>query len=162
PRWVVYGDSITQGWSVTEPGLAWPSRVADTLGLDLVNLGFAGAARGELPTADAVAASGADAVALAWGTNAYSALATSAARIAERMRLSLTAVRAGLPTAPVVVVSPLVRPDAETVPNRFGATLGELRAALEDAVRRFAAATGDTRVTLVPGRDLVPAELLAD
>ncbi|MGW5657994.1 GDSL-type esterase/lipase family protein [Streptomyces humi] len=162
PRWVVYGDSITQGWSVTEPGLAWPSRIADALGLDLVNLGFAGAARGELPTADAVAASGADAVALAWGTNAYTSLPTSAARIAETMRLYLTAVREGLPEAPIVVVSPIVRPDGEDVPNRFGATLADLREALEDAVRRFAQTTGDDRVTLVPGRDLVPAGLLVD
>ncbi|MER7691992.1 GDSL-type esterase/lipase family protein [Streptomyces sp. NPDC097610] len=162
PLWVVYGDSITQGWSVTEPGLAWPSRVADTLGLDLVNLGFAGAARGELPTADTVAASGADAVAVAWGTNAYTSLPTSAARIAETMRLYLTAVREGLPEAPIVVVSPIVRPDAETVPNRFGATLADLRAALEETVRRFAATAGDGRVTLVPGLDLVPAEQLVD
>ena len=28
PLWVVYGDSVSQGWSVTEPGLAWPSLVA--------------------------------------------------------------------------------------------------------------------------------------
>ncbi|MFJ9710308.1 GDSL-type esterase/lipase family protein [Streptomyces sp. NPDC101234] len=162
PLWVVYGDSITQGWSVTEPGLAWPSRVADALGLDLVNLGFAGAARGELPTADAVAASGADAVALAWGTNAYTSLPTSGARIAETMRLYLTVVREGLPEAPIVVVSPIVRPDGEDTPNRFGATLADLRAALEESVRRFAAANGDGRVTLVPGRDLVPAGLLVD
>ncbi|MFJ9563912.1 GDSL-type esterase/lipase family protein [Streptomyces fuscichromogenes] len=162
PRWVVYGDSVTQGWSVTAPGLAWPSRVADALGLDLVNLGFAGAARGELPTADAVAASGAAAVALAWGTNAYTSLPTSAARIAETMRLYLTVVREGLPEAPIVVVSPIVRPDGEDTPNRFGDTLADLRAALEEAVRGFAEATGDPRVTLVPGRDLVPAELLVD
>ncbi|MER5787383.1 GDSL-type esterase/lipase family protein [Streptomyces sp. NPDC001980] len=162
PLWVVYGDSITQGWSVTEPGLAWPSQVADTLGLDLVNLGFAGAARGELPTADVLAASGAQAVTLAWGTNAYSSLPTSTAQIAETMRLYLTAVREGLPGAPVVVVSPIVRPDAEHVPNRFGASLTDLRAALEESVRRFAEVRGDDRVTLVPGLDLVPAEHLVD
>ncbi|MFD8819078.1 GDSL-type esterase/lipase family protein [Streptomyces sp. NPDC059627] len=162
PLWVVYGDSITQGWSVTEPGLAWPSQVADTLGLDLVNLGFAGAARGELLTADVLAASGAEAVTLAWGTNAYSSLPTSTAQIAETMRLYLTAVREGLPEVPVVVVSPIVRPDAEHVPNRFGASLADLRAALEEAVRRFAEANGDDRVTLVPGRDLVAPEHLVD
>ncbi|MEW2397193.1 GDSL-type esterase/lipase family protein [Streptomyces sp. NPDC046862] len=162
PRWIVYGDSITQGWSVTAPGLAWPSRVADALGLDLVNLGFAGAARGEILTADVVAASGAEAVALAWGTNAYSSLPTSVTQIAEAMRLYLTALRAGLPEVPVVVMSPIVRPDAEDVPNRFGASLADLRAALEGAVGRFAVATGDDRVVLVPGLDLMPAEHLVD
>ncbi|WP_329264647.1 GDSL-type esterase/lipase family protein [Streptomyces sp. NBC_01478] len=162
PLWVVYGDSITQGWSVSQPGLAWPSLVADQLGLDLVNLGFAGAARGELPVADVVAASGAAAVTVAWGTNAWSSLPTSAAQIAETTRLFLTAVRQGLPDAPVTVVSPIVRPDAEGTPNRFGARLTDLREALESAVRAFAADAGDRRLTLVPGSDLVPAGQLVD
>lgn len=162
PRWVVYGDSISQGWSVAEAGSAWPSLVADSLGLDLVNLAFAGAARGEILAADAVAGSGAAAVAIAWGTNAWSSLPTDAAQIAETMRLFLTAVRQGLPDAPIVVVSPIVRPDAETTRNRFGATLSDLRGALETAVHRFATSTGDVRTTLVPGLDLVPAAELVD
>jgi lysophospholipase L1-like esterase len=162
PLWVVYGDSISQGWSVTEPGLAWPSLVAQDLGLDLVNLGFAGSARGELLAAVVVGASGADAVALAWGTNSWSSLPTDAGVIGGTMRLFLTALRQGLPDAPVVVISPIVRPDGEDTGNRFGATLRDLRAALEEAVLSFAADAGDQRITLVPGRDLVPAGQLVD
>ncbi|MFJ9244900.1 SGNH/GDSL hydrolase family protein [Streptomyces sp. NPDC101776] len=162
PLWFVYGDSITQGWSVSKPGLTWPSLVADHLGLDLVNLGFAGAARGELPVADVVVGSGAAAVTVAWGTNAWSSLPAGANQIAETTRLFLTAVRQGLPDAPVTVVSPIVRPDAEDTPNRFGARLTDLRQALESAVRAFAADTGDPRITLVPGLDLVPAGQLVD
>lgn len=162
PLWVVYGDSISQGWSVSEPGLAWPSLVAEELGLDLVNLGFAGSARGEHLVADAIAASGADAVAVAWGTNAWSSLPTDAEQIAGTMRIFLTVLRQGLPEVPVVVVSPIARPDAEDAANRFGATQGELRIALEEAVLRFAARTGDDRLTLVSGRDLVPAGQLVD
>jgi len=161
PAWVVYGDSIAQGWSVAAAGRAWPSLVADALGLDLVNLGFAGAARGELPAANVVAGSQAAAVALAWGTNCYSTVPTDAVHIAETMRLFLTAVRQGLPDVPVVVVSPIVRPDAELTPNRFGATHAQLRAAIESAVLGFAAAHGDDRLLLVPGRELVPAADLA-
>ncbi|WP_285480133.1 SGNH/GDSL hydrolase family protein [Amycolatopsis sp. NBRC 101858] len=162
PLWVVYGDSISQGWSVTECGLAWPSLVAAGLGLDLVNLGFAGAARGELQAADVVGASEAAAVAVAWGTNAWSSLPTDAAQIGQTMRVFLTALRQGLPRAPVVVVSPIRRPDAEDVPNRFGATHAELRTALEEAVDEFAVATGDERITLVRGLGLVPDAELAD
>lgn len=162
PLFVAYGDSITQGWSVSEPGLAWPSLVGEELGLEVANLGFAGSGRGELLAADAVAGSGADVVALAWGTNAWSSLPTDEAQIAERMRVFLTAVRQGLPSAPVVVVSPIVRPDAEATPNRFGATHAALREALETAVRHFVSTTGDDRITLVPGLDLLPADLLAD
>lgn len=162
PLWVVYGDSISQGWSVTEPGLAWPSLVANELGLDLVNLGFGGAARGELLVADAIGVSGAEAVAVAWGTNAWKSLPTDVTVIAGTMRLFLTVLRQGLPDVPVVVVSPIVRPDGEDTPNRFGATHHDLRAALEESVLRFVADTGDTRLTLVPGRDLVQAAQLVD
>ncbi|MFJ3212635.1 SGNH/GDSL hydrolase family protein [Streptomyces flaveolus] len=162
PRWIAYGDSITQGWSVSAPGLAWPSVVARTLGLDLVNLGFAGSARGELPAAMAVARSQADVVTLAWGTNAWSSIPTDPAHIAETMRLFLTTVRQGLPDVPVVVVSPILRPDAETTPNRFGATLAQLRTAIEEAVLRFAAERGDARLTLLPGLGLVSADQLVD
>lgn len=158
PLLVAYGDSITQGWSVSEPGLAWPSLLGEELGLDVVNLGFAGSARGELLAADAVAGSDAAVVVVAWGTNAWSSLPTDEAQIAEQMRVFLTAVRQGMPTTPLIVVSPIVRPAAEATPNRFGATHAALRDALETAVRRFR----DERITLVPGLDLVPAELLAD
>jgi len=53
------------------------------------------------------------------------------------------------------VVSPIVRPDAETTPNRLGATLVDLRAAMEEA-----ASTHD--VVLLPGRDLIGPDQLAD
>lgn len=162
PLLVVYGDSISQGWSVSLPGSAWPSLAAEALEVDVVNLGFAGSARGELLAADVVGASGADVVALAWGTNAWSSLPTDAREIAQRMRLFLTTVRQGLPEAPLVVVSPILRPDAEHARNRYGTTHIELRDALESAVREFAEQTGDTRITLVPGRELITADLLAD
>ena len=162
PRLVVQGDSIAQGWSVTTAGLAWPSQVAQRLDLELVNLGFAGSARGELVAATIVSESQADCVALAWGTNCWSSIPTDGREIAERMRLFLAVVRQGLPDVPLVVVSPIVRPGAESEPNRFGATLRELRGALEGAAADFAAAHGDANLVVVPGRELVPAELLVD
>lgn len=162
PRWVVQGDSISQGWSVTAAGLAWPSRVARELDLDLVNLGFAGSARGELVAATVVSESRADVVTLAWGTNCWSSIPTDAAEIAQRMRLFLTTVRQGLPEVPVLVVSPIVRPAAESGPNRFGSSLADLRGAIEGAVEEFAAVHGDAALTLVSGMDLVPEDALVD
>jgi hypothetical protein len=61
PRWVVQGDSISQGWSATSPGGVWPARIARRLDIEAINLGFAGSARGEAMAALAVAESGADA-----------------------------------------------------------------------------------------------------
>ncbi|MCR2764351.1 GDSL-type esterase/lipase family protein [Microbacterium sp. zg.B48] len=158
PRWVVYGDSITQGWSVSRAGLGWASLSGRRLGRELINLGFARAARGELAAADVIGASQADAVALAWGTNSYSTLPADTDLIAATMRTFLTAVRQGLPDAPIAVISPVLRADAEFLPNRFGATQSDLRSALEDAVREFAAATGDGNLLVIPGLDLVPAD----
>lgn len=162
PRWLAYGDSITQGWSATDPGRSWPSIVARRSGLDLVNLGLAGAARGELPAADHLAATPADVITLAWGTNCWSTIPFDAELIGHAYRLFLTAVRAGHPGTPLIVLSPLVRPDAEHTPNRFGATLAELRAAIEVAVRRFRDDHDDRSLRLIPGEHLVPPEQLVD
>jgi lysophospholipase L1-like esterase len=79
----------------------------------------------------------------------------------EAMRGFLHVVRAGHPGTPVVVLSPVVRPDAERQPNRLGATLADLRAAVEEvAAERVAAGDGD--VSLVPGGDLLDPALLVD
>ena len=74
-RLVAYGDSITQGWTTTDAGKAWPAVVGRTLGLDVINLGFAGSARGELPSAQQVSATPADLITLAFGTNCWAMIA---------------------------------------------------------------------------------------
>ena len=61
----------------------------------------------------------------------------------------------------MVVASPVVRPDAESTPNRLGATLADLRAAMEEVAQSHIDA-GDKRLTLVPGGDIIGADLLAD
>jgi lysophospholipase L1-like esterase len=76
--------------------------------------------------------------------------------VAEGLRAFLDVVRQGHPETPIIVVSPIVRPDAETTPNRLGATLVDLRAAIEDVT----AERND--VSLVPGLPLVAAEQLPD
>lgn len=42
-----YGSSITQGASVARPGLGYPAKIARKLGMDFINLGFAGSCKGE-------------------------------------------------------------------------------------------------------------------
>ena len=55
PRWVAYGDSVAEGWVASAPALAWPAIVGRRHGLDVVNMGYAGAARGEVVSAEHVA-----------------------------------------------------------------------------------------------------------
>ncbi|MFE0105993.1 GDSL-type esterase/lipase family protein [Streptomyces sp. NPDC059009] len=155
PRWLVYGDSITEGWSASRPHLAWPALAGRALGLDTVNLGYAGAARGELASARQLGSLRGDFITLAFGTNCWSRTPSSAPLLYETTRAFLTLVRQGNPHAPVLVVSPVVRPEAEVTPNELGATLGDLRAAVERAAR-------DADVPVLPGAELVRADQLVD
>lgn len=161
PRWVVHGDSITEGWWSTRPAHGWPAVTGRALGWDTVNLGYAGAARGELATAEQLAGLPADVLTLAFGTNCWSRVPFSAPLLYETTRAFLELVRQGHPRTPLLLVSPVLRPDAERTPNKLGATLGALRDAMERATRDRIAA-GDDRLAVLPGRDLLGPEHLAD
>ncbi|MFD9719623.1 GDSL-type esterase/lipase family protein [Streptomyces sp. NPDC059076] len=135
PRWLVHGDSITEGWWSTRPAHSWPARAGRLLGLDTVNLGYAGSAHGEPAIAEQLSTLSADAITLAFGTNCWSQVPYSPAQLYETVRTFLAVVRQGHPRTPLLVVSPVLRPAAENARNRLGATFAQLRTALEQAVR---------------------------
>ena len=161
PRWLCYGDSIVEGWQASGPAWAWPALAGRAHGLDVVNLGYAGAARGELASAEEIAALDADVITLAHGTNCWTRTPHGEALFAEGLRAFLAIVREGHPATPIVAVSPILRVDAEAKPNRLGATLADLRRAFERVIGERIAG-GDERLVLVPGRELVPAAELPD
>jgi lysophospholipase L1-like esterase len=76
-------------------------------------------------------------------------------------RAFLSIVRQGHPATPIVVASPVVRPDAEQTPNRLGATLPDLRRAMEQATLERID-DGDKRLWFVDGTDLLTPEQLGD
>ncbi len=160
-RWLCYGDSITEGWCASDPAYAWPAVVARELGVDTVNLGYAGAARGELASAEHVAALAADVVIVAFGTNCWSRVPHDAALQYEVTRAFVRVVRGAHTGVPLVVCSPFVRPDAERTPNTAGATLVELREAMERAVREMIDA-GDDTLALVRGSEVLTVGDLVD
>ena len=127
----------------------------------MVNLGYAGAARGELVSAEQVAALDADVISISHGTNCWTRIPFSAAMFRENTRAFLTIVREGHPETPIVVTSPVLRPDAEAARNRLGATLADLRAAMEE-VARERITDGDELLTLVPGGSLLGPDDLPD
>jgi lysophospholipase L1-like esterase len=161
PRWLCYGDSIVEGWKASGPAWAWPALAGRTYGLDVVNLGYAGAARGEVASAEEIAALRADLITVAYGTNCWTRTPQSEALFAEGLRAFLAIVREGHPSTPIVAVSPILRVDAEAKPNRLGATLADLRRAFERVIGERIA-SGDDRLVLVPGRALVRAAELPD
>lgn len=161
PRWICYGDSIAEGWCASEPAGAWPHVAAREQRLDVANLGYAGAARGELASAEEIAQLPADVISIAHGTNCWTRTPHSTELFAAGMRAFLALVRRSHPRTPIVAISPILRADAESVRNKLGATLADLRAAFEHAILA-ARDAGDRALTLVPGLTLVPRERLPD
>jgi len=161
PRWLCYGDSIAEGWIASGPAGAWPAIAGRRFGLDVVNLGYAGAARGEVVSAEHVAGVPADVISISHGTNCWTRVPHSVDQMRANTAAFLDVVRQGHPGTPVVVASPVLRPDAESTPNRLGATLVDLRRAIEDVVQRRIDA-GDTNLTLVTGDGVLTAEHLPD
>lgn len=161
PRWLAYGDSVAEGWIASGPAGAWPAIVGRRCGLDVHNLGYAGAARGEIVSAEQLAAIDAHVISISHGTNCWTRVPFSVSMMYENTRAFLEVVRQGHPQTPVVVVSPILRPDAESTANRLGATLEDLRFAMERAVTERQSA-GDVALWLIPGRDLLPPGQLGD
>ncbi len=161
PRWLCYGDSIAEGWCASEPAGAWPHIVSRQHELDVVNLGYAGAARGEMPSAEELAQLPADLISIAHGTNCWSRTPFTADLFVAGLHAFLDQVRVGHPETPIVAISPILRTDAETTPNILGMSLGDLRTAFEAVVTQRQE-QGDERLFLVPGRDLVPESHLPD
>ncbi len=161
PRWLAYGDAVTQGWLASAPAMAWPAVAGRKLGLDVCNLGYAGTARGEMTSALMLAETPAEVVTIAFGLNNWSRVPHTTGLMAEEVRCFLSVVRNGHPDVPIVVVSPTARPDAEDVPNRLGATLAELRRAMEETVIDCMA-DGDKALFLVEGLSTVDPEDLED
>jgi lysophospholipase L1-like esterase len=158
PRWVAYGDSITEGWSASSPSRCWLAIAGREIAMNTINLGFAGSARGEIVLAQQIAALDADVITVAYGTNCWSTIPHSADMVRANTAAFLRIVRAAHPRVPMLVVSPLIRPDAEDGPNALGTTLAEIRAAIEQTV----AERNDPLTALLPGADLVPPDLLTD
>jgi len=161
PRWLCYGDSIAEGWLAAGPAGAWPARVGRECLLDVFNCGYAGSARGELASAEALAVLRADVISIAHGTNCWRRTPHDAALFRAGLACFLAILRQWHPATPIVAVSPVLRADAEYTCNRLGTTLADLRGAFEGVVRERIRA-GDARLELVEGLPLLPAERFAD
>ena len=155
PRWIAYGDSVAEGWVASSPALAWPAVAGRDHGLDVVNMGYAGAARGELASAEQIAGLEADVISITHGTNCWTRTPHSVDMMRAAVSVFLEVVRQGHPETPIIVVSPVVRPDAENTVNRLGATLVDLRAAMEEVA-------AERDVVLVRGAGLIGPQRLPD
>jgi lysophospholipase L1-like esterase len=161
PRWLAYGDWTTQGWIASGPSQGWAAIAARKAGVNLINMGYAGAGRGEIVSAEHIAALGAEIVTIAYGESCWTRIPQSLGMVGEGFKSFLDVVRQGHPNTPIVVISPVLRPDAEDVPNKLGATLADIRNAIE-SVTRDRVAAGDDALSLVTGETIIEADHLAD
>ena len=164
PRWIAYGDSVAEGWVASSPAGAWPAIAGRQYGLDVVNMGYAGAARGEIVSAQHIAGLEPQSfavISISHGTNCWTRIPFSAGMIAEGTKAFIEVIRGSHPEVPIVVASPVIRPDAEETPNCLGATLGDLRDAIEASVIKLINA-GDCKLVLLSGLRMIGQEHLAD
>ncbi len=161
PRWLAYGDSITEGWSSSHSGHSWANTLARDTDLDLVNFGYGGSARGEVAIAEQIAMQQADVISISYGTNCWSRVVHSSGLFAEGLKVFVEIVRQAQPSVPIVAISPLLRPDAESQRNTQGASLADLRNVFEQYFRARVE-QGDNNIVLVEGLGLITEEDLVD
>lgn len=180
-RWVHYGSSISHCLEAERPSETWPATAARLAGANLVSFGFGGQCHLDPFVGRMIAAEPADLISLKLGINVINRDSMRDRTFVPALHGLLDTIRDAHPTAPVVVITPIICPPAEDHPgptvigddNRWtvtprpaplaeGAlTLARIRELEADVVgaRRKA---GDENLHLLQGTDLFGAEDLHD
>ena len=151
PRYVAYGDSITQGYRAADALATYPVLVAKARGWELTNLGFGwrqataddGRVIGSLP---------ADLITILIGFNDFY-MKKPLDRYRADVRGILQNIRATQPTTPIFLITPLWSAEEARSTNP-GSRLEDYRQVL----REVAAETKDANLHLVEGPDLIPSD----
>ncbi len=180
PLWAHYGSSISHGMDAEGPSGTWPAVAAQILGLDLLNLGFAGQCHLDGFVARAIRDARPDLISLKLGVNVINLDSMRERAFAPAVHAFLDTLREGLPDTPVLVLSPILCPVIEDRPGptlRAGdqirtverptelaegsLTLGRIRALLSQIIAGRQAA-GDANLFYQDGRELFDTADLAD
>lgn len=140
-RAITYGSSITQGGSSSIPGLAYSNLLALRLGIDLVNFGFSGNAKGEDAICDYIAAQKPDIFIMDYDHNAPTL--EHLKNTHERFFLRF---REACPDTPVIMLS---APNFDCAPSWFGPRRAVVRRTYQNAI-----AHGDKNVYFIDGKTL--------
>ncbi len=154
--WAAFGDSITQGRTASDPGLTYPAQTARLAGLEHLNLGFRGWARGEPGVAKTLAGMQFDVLSILMGVNVRGSSWLDAAAWREAFRNFIEIVRLGHPTTPILVISILSCHGAftDTTPDERGVTVAALRAVEHEVVAQRQA-NGDSHIRLIDGSTII-------
>ncbi|HRU06465.1 MAG TPA: SGNH/GDSL hydrolase family protein [Candidatus Brocadiia bacterium] len=158
PKWVVYGSSITQCATAQSPLYTWPAVVARAMGYNLTCLGYGGNCHLEPMVARMIRDLHADYLAMCVGINIYGNGSLSPRTYREALIGFVKIVREKHAGKPFVVMSAIISPPRETVENRVGFTLEQMRQVTKDAVDLLRA-HGDKKLYYINGLDILgPAE----
>ncbi len=117
PRWIHYGSSISHCMEAEEPALTWPAVAARQAGAALHSLGFGGQCHLDQFVARTIRDAEADVISLKTGINIINMDSMRERIFAPALHGFLDTIRDGKPEVPIVVISPIYCPSAETNPG---------------------------------------------
>ncbi|MGW0778080.1 GDSL-type esterase/lipase family protein [Streptomyces sp. NPDC002835] len=126
--WLHHGSSISHGSDAASPTTTWPALAASLGGVDLVNLGFGGSALLDPFTARVLRDTPADLISVKIGINLVNTDVMRLRAFTPAVHGFLDTVRDGHPTAPLLVVSPILCPIHEDTPGPSAADMSSLSA----------------------------------
>ncbi|MER6408699.1 GDSL-type esterase/lipase family protein [Streptomyces viridosporus] len=115
--WLHHGSSISHGSDAESPTTTWPARAAALGGVELINLGLGGGALLDPFTARAMRDTPADLISVKLGINLVNTDLMRLRAFTPAVHGFLDTIREGHPTAPLLVVSPLLCPLHEDTPG---------------------------------------------
>ncbi|MHB6904334.1 GDSL-type esterase/lipase family protein [Streptomyces sp. DB-54] len=115
--WLHHGSSISHGTDAAGPTAIWPALAASLGGVELINLGFGGGALLDPFTARALRDTPADLISVKIGINVVNADLMRLRAFTPAVHGFLDTIREGHPTAPLLVVSPILCPIHEDTPG---------------------------------------------
>ncbi|WP_353940954.1 GDSL-type esterase/lipase family protein [Streptomyces sp. HUAS MG91] len=136
PVWLHHGSSISHGSDAASPSTTWPALAASRAGVELVNLGFGGGAMLDPFTARALRDTPADLISVKIGINIVNGDLMRMRAFTPAVHGFLDTIREGHPTAPLLVVSPILCPIHEDTP---GPAAPDLRGAADGRITFMAA-----------------------
>ncbi len=158
------GDSATQGFYASNPGLTYPYLVSQGMDMQLINHGYSGLSLPDPALAIYIAKEIQwDILCISLGVNAYLMGARSAAEFEKLYQVFLEIIRLYKPNKPVFCITPIWQKDGdgETLLNTKRNRLQDYRNAIQNVVLNFQ--TKDPHLYLINGLLLIDSgEDLAD
>ncbi|MFI8093031.1 GDSL-type esterase/lipase family protein [Streptomyces sp. NPDC086080] len=115
--WLHHGSSISHGSDAASPTTTWPALAAAHGGVELINLGLAGSALLDPFVARTMRDTPADLISVKIGINLVNTDLMRLRAFAPAVHGFLDTIREGHPTAPLLVVSPILCPLHEDTPG---------------------------------------------